>query len=103
MRTNFLRDRAASVLAGAERALHVNFNLKDWHWALMRVQFKYPRCEVYVSTGHIKKVHGRQLLLGLQELTGVDTSLWLFTRLQHLAWRSSWMAVCFCASQPPIF
>jgi len=47
MRTNFLRDRAASVLAGAEE-LFVNFNLKDWHWALMRVMFKFQRVEIYM-------------------------------------------------------
>lgn len=75
MRTNFLRDRAASVLAGAEE-LYVNFNLKDWHWALMRVMFKFQRVEIYDSTGHTKTKHGRILLQGLKELTGVDTSNW---------------------------
>ena len=69
------RARASRVLAGADE-LYVNYNLQDFHWGLMRVLFKYQRCEIYDSTGHTKKEHGRKLLCGIQELTGVDTSAW---------------------------
>lgn len=73
--TNTKRAQAVSVLAGAEE-IYANFNLGDYHWALMRVSFKYRRCEIYDSTGHTKKMHGRLMLLGIQELTGVDVSKW---------------------------
>jgi hypothetical protein len=75
-RTDQLRARAKGVLAGAEE-LYVNFNLGNYHWALMRVSFKHQRCEIYDSTGHTKEIHGRKLLLGLQELTEVDVSKWV--------------------------
>ena len=75
-RTGQLRAHAIGVLAGAEE-LYVNFNLGNYHWALMRVSFTHHRCEIYDSTGHTKEIHGRKLLLGLQELTGVDVSKWV--------------------------
>lgn len=70
-----LRAHAAGVLAAAEEG-YVNYNLSNFHWGLMRVQSKFERCEIFDSTGHTKKKHGRKLLEGYQELTGVDTSGW---------------------------
>ena len=69
------RARASCVLLGADE-LYVNYNLNNFHWGLMRVLLKYQRCEIYDSTAHTKKEHGRNLLRGIQELTGVDTSAW---------------------------
>jgi hypothetical protein len=69
------RARTSCVLLGADE-LYVNYNVKNFHWGLMRVLLKYQRCEIYDSTGHTKKEHGRNLLRGIQELTGVDTSAW---------------------------
>ena len=73
--TNAKRAQAVSVLAGAEE-IYANFNLGNYHWALMRISFKYRRCEIYDSTGHTKRMHGRLMLTGIQELTGVDVSKW---------------------------
>ena len=69
------RARTSCVLLGADE-LYVNYNVKNFHWGLMRVLLKYQRCEIYDSTAHTKKEHGRNLLRGIQELTGVDTSAW---------------------------
>ena len=74
-RTNELRAKVISVLSTAEE-IYVNYNLENYHWALIRVLPKYHRCEIFDSTGHTKKEHGIQLLAGLQELTKVDTNSW---------------------------
>ena len=74
-RTNELRAKVISVLSTAEE-IYMNYNLEDYHWALMRVLPKYHRCEIFDSTGHTKKEHGIKLLAGFQELTKVDTSSW---------------------------
>jgi Ulp1 family protease len=64
-----------SVLLGAQET-YVNYNVDDKHWGLIRVHSQFKRCEIFDSTGHLKKKHGRELLNGYELLTGVDTSDW---------------------------
>ena len=74
-RTQELCAHAKSVLLGAQET-YVNYNVDDKHWGLIRVHSQFKRCEIFDSTGHLKKKHGRELLNGYELLTGVDTSDW---------------------------
>ena len=74
-RTHELCAHAKSVLLGAQET-YVNYNVDDKHWGLIRVHSQFKRCEIFDSTGHLKKKHGRELLNGYELLTGVDTSDW---------------------------
>ena len=79
MRTNFLRDRAASVLAGAERALR-QLQLEGLALGrLMRVMFKFQRVEIYDSTGHTKTKHERL------RRHRVRTRRWMVNLRRHLS------------------
>ena len=67
------------VFLQAPSELYVNFNLKDWHWALMRVMFKFQRVEIYDSTGHTKTKHERL------RRHRVRTRRWMVNLRRHLS------------------
>ena len=73
--TEQTRRRCAEVLSAADE-VYVVYNIAVKHWALMRLTKRFSRLEVFDSTGHTTKEHGRKLLAACQELTGADMSSW---------------------------
>ena len=82
--TAALRAKWSAALTGAE-AVYAQYNVKNVHWALLRMRPQRAWCEVLDSTGHIGAAHARKLMAAFTEVTGVETAHWSVRVYEHAA------------------